>query len=213
MPYVDCGLVLLLVLGGWFSLKKGFVKALLGTVENLGSLLLAIAFSSKITAAIMSMQFYAFFIHWIESFLPLDKMAQSVAENQSVFFQNAFGDMLFRFATVGGQVIIENLAQGIASIIIHIAVFGLLFFFIKLAIRLIAKITDGLMSLPGLHLINKILGFFIGVVKAFMLLYVLSAVIVFIVPMAYEHYIYDAIAGSLFSRFFVEQNVLLGLFI
>jgi uncharacterized membrane protein required for colicin V production len=60
--------------------------------------------------------------------------------------------------------------------------FAVIFSLCMIAVRLIAGMTNGIFRLPILGTANRLLGAGIGVVKAFLILFLISTVVAIIVP-------------------------------
>ena len=103
------------------------------------------------------------------------------------------------------EVAIENTAQSVTNLIVNagvwIAVFILLIF-IKFITALIAK-------LPVIKQFDKLGGILYGILEAFVILYVLLAIISFIAPMINNAEFIDALNKSFIGSMLYNNNILL----
>ena len=107
------------------------------------------------------------------------------------------------------EVAIENTAQSVTNLIVNagvwIAVFiiaGILLIFIKFITALIAK-------LPVIKQFDKLGGILYGILEAFVILYVLLAIISFIAPMINNAEFIDALNKSFIGSMLYNNNILL----
>lgn len=207
----DIIFICVIISGAVIGYKKGFVLSLVGIVENIGSIILTVSIMDDITDYMMESAFYTHLVKIIEGVFPFDNIAKSVAQGDSVFGGKILGPLFENFATIGGSLIIKNLAEGIANILINIAVFGLLFFGFKLFIKLVGKIANLVFKIPGISFLNKSAGFLMGGLKLFIVIYTVSALVFFIIPHNYESFVTDYINTSFFYKTVIDQNVILNI--
>lgn len=124
-------------------------------------------------------------------------------------------DFIANFAvnqTVGMVGSYENLGEfishSLANLIISGVTYVALFWIIKLVIFLLKKVFEKLVTLPGLHAVNKVLGCVLGLIKGLILVYVLLFFIL-IIPSGegFMLNVKQAVAESSVTLFLSEHNV------
>ena len=98
----------------------------------------------------------------------------------------------------------EFLAEKLCSVLAYIGVFVIAFILIVILFAVVGNVIDLVFNLPGIELVNKILGLALGLAEAFCILQFIGCVARFtgiLIPDA-------AIDGTLLFKYFVEQNYL-----
>lgn len=105
--------------------------------------------------------------------------------------------------------IVTNASKQIAYRIVSGAVFLILFTVIRLALYLLKNYADFLANLPFIRVINSSGGMIYGVVKGFLLVYVVFAIISFMMPMIGDTIIVQAIDEAFIGSKMFQSNIIL----
>lgn len=105
--------------------------------------------------------------------------------------------------------IVTNASKQIAYRIVSGAVFLILFTGIRLALYLLKNYADFLANLPFIRVINSSGGMIYGVVKGFLLVYVVFAIISFMMPMIGDTIIVQAIDEAFIGSKMFQSNIIL----
>lgn len=105
--------------------------------------------------------------------------------------------------------IVTNTSKQIAYRIVSGAVFLILFTVIRLALYLLKNYADFLANLPFIRVINSSGGMIYGVVKGFLLVYVVFAIISFMMPMIGDTIIVQAIDEAFIGSKMFQSNIIL----
>ena len=191
---LDVILAVILVHGlisGWL---RGFVRVVFRKLRRLTSLILAILVARPIGGWIGEEYFRAPMVDEIRSILvkalganASSASATELAEELPLVMRGLlylFGvDVSDRAAQIdaqGGNALTrfaESIAAPVASIIGILLTFVVAYFVFRLFLRVIVYVVNGIFSLPGLRLVNKILGVVAGVFFAAVMAWVLTTVL------------------------------------
>ncbi len=105
--------------------------------------------------------------------------------------------------------IVANASRQIAYKIVSGAVFLILFAVIRLALYLLKNYADFLANLPFIRVINSSGGMIYGVIKGFLLVYVVFAIISFMMPMIGDTVIVQAINEAWIGSKMFQSNIIL----
>lgn len=105
--------------------------------------------------------------------------------------------------------IVTSAANQIAYKIISGAVFLILFAVIRLALYLLKNYADFLANLPFIRVINSSGGMIYGVIKGFLLVYVVLAIISFMMPMIGDTVIVQAVNEAWIGSKMFQSNIIL----
>ena len=107
--------------------------------------------------------------------------------------------------------IVYETAGTMAIRIINIAVILIIFLLARVALLLLTFISDIITSLPILKQFNEVGGVLYGIVKAILIIYVILAVVFFVIYATGNTVISDAIENSFITKFFYDHNLLLNI--
>lgn len=109
-----------------------------------------------------------------------------------------------------GKTTINDLAINITEKIIYAIVFILLFVVLKIVLKFVTLLTDLITKLPVIKQFDKTGGFIYGLVKGFIIVTVIFAVISLVSPIIDIKYI-NVINNSYISKILYNNNLLIGL--
>ena len=107
------------------------------------------------------------------------------------------------------EVAIENTAQSVTNLIVNAGVWIAVFIIARILLIFIKFITALIAKLPVIKQFDKLGGILYGILEAFVILYVLLAIISFIAPMINNAEFIDALNKSFIGSVLYNNNILL----
>lgn len=107
------------------------------------------------------------------------------------------------------EVAIENTAQSVTNLIVNAGVWIAVFIIARILLIFIKFITALIAKLPVIKQFDKLGGILYGILEAFVILYVLLAIISFITPMLNNAEFIDALNKSFIGSMLYNNNILL----
>ena len=107
------------------------------------------------------------------------------------------------------EVAIENTAQSVTNLIVNAGVWIAVFIIARILLIFIIFITALIAKLPVIKQFDKLGGILYGILEAFVILYVLLAIISFIAPMINNAEFIDALNKSFIGSMLYNNNILL----
>jgi len=181
----DVVLFLGLALGLILGFRLGFVNVLLsGFFKRVVALICAILLAKPIGRLIGEKLFFGAIADWIETTL-----AKAVGENTATASGETLydelplvvrwvADLLHVDVSAGGTVreVSETVASPVANFFGVLLAVIVLYLFFRIAFRLIRAVLNKLMNLPGLIVVNKILGVVFGFAFAALFLWLILSI-------------------------------------
>lgn len=109
--------------------------------------------------------------------------------------------------------LVNSLAQQITDVILSVLALILMYVAIRIFVFILIKILGLVFELPLLKSVNKLFGAVIGIVNALFFIYIIMSGLVLFAPQGSTQIINEAIQASYITKFFYDNNLLLGLFI
>lgn len=204
----DLIIVAILVLNIFICYKKGLVKLAVGLIAVLASIILAVTFYKPVSNLV------------IENTEFDDKIENAIIENftseveeQEVDEDNGFMKYIEKYVddTVNktkNEIVIE--AAGVISVkVINICVILGIFVIARIVLILLTFVSDIITELPIIKQFNKAGGIVYGTIKALLIIYVILAILFFIVYTTGNVTISEAITNSLITKLFYNNNLIL----
>lgn len=107
------------------------------------------------------------------------------------------------------EVAIENTAQSVTNLIVNAGVWIAVFIIARILLIFIKFITALIAKLPVIKQFDKLGGILYGILEAFVILYVLLAIISFMAPMINNAEFIDALNKSFIGSMLYNNNILL----
>lgn len=215
----DIALVLIVAIFAFVNLKKGFTKQVLAIAVTIGSLLIAYFFSDDIllfldnqfslTDKLADKILGAFGENAaLTAELSLENLKAAITEMGLPAFIAEFAEKALETVT-GGY---ENIGQFISHVLSHYILVAVSFIATWIIARIILgfvkKIVSKIVNIPGLHFIDKTLGFALGIIKGIIVVYVLIYVVE-IIPASVSQIsaVKDALSASVLGGLLKEYNL------
>lgn len=109
--------------------------------------------------------------------------------------------------------VMEVITDSLTLLIMRIIALLLLFILVRVFVFLAVKILESLFGLPGLKTINKTLGAVIGIVNAFLVIYIICGAVSVFTPTDKLTLVSQAIDQTILLKYVYNHNLLLGLLI
>lgn len=204
----DIIIVAIIALNIFLCYKKGLVKLAVGLIAVLAAIILSIVLYKPISNAIIK---NTDIDEKIENII-IENFSAETNENEEVRYVGII-DYLEKYVDdavnkTQNEIVYET-AGTMAVRFINIAVILIIFLVTRIILLLLTFISDMITSLPILKQFNEIGGILYGVVKALLIIYVILAIIFFVVYITGNTTISEAISGSYITKFFYEHNLIL----
>lgn len=188
--------------------KKGLVKLAVGLVAVLAAIILSVILYKPVSNLIIKNT-------------GIDKKIENVIiENFSADTQNGeetryvgIIDYLEKYAndavTKTQNEIVYETAGTMAVKITNVIVILAIFIIVRAVLVLLTFVSDAITSLPLIKQFNEVGGVIYGIIKAFLIVYIILAIVFLIVLVSGNSTISDMISSSHITKFFYENNLLL----
>ena len=107
--------------------------------------------------------------------------------------------------------IVYETAGTMAIKIVNTAVLLGIFLIVRIVLQLLTFVSDIITSLPIIKQFNEVGGVLYGIVKAILIIYVILAILFFVIFATENATISNAIADSFITKFLYEHNLLLNI--
>ncbi len=138
-----------------------------------------------------------------------EETAETTNENTNNMLAVFIGQDMNEIVQNTTDSIVTSAANQIAYKIISGAVFLILFAVIRIALYLLKNYADFLANLPFIRVINSSGGMIYGVIKGFLLVYVVLAIISFMMPMIGDTVIVQAVNEAWIGSKMFQSNIIL----
>ena len=188
--------------------KKGLVKLAVGLVAVLAAIILSVILYKPVSNLIIKNT-------------GIDKKIENVIiENFSADTQNGeetryvgIIDYLEKYAndavTKTQNEIVYETAGTMAVKITNVIVILAIFIIVRAVLVLLTFVSDAITSLPLIKQFNEVGGVIYEIIKAFLIVYIILAIVFLIVLVSGNSTISDMISSSHITKFFYENNLLL----
>ena len=188
--------------------KNGLVKLAVGLVAVLAAIILSVILYKPVSNLIIKNT-------------GIDKKIENVIiENFSADTQNGeetryvgIIDYLEKYAndavTKTQNEIVYETAGTMAVKITNVIVILAIFIIVRAVLVLLTFVSDAITSLPLIKQFNEVGGVIYGIIKAFLIVYIILAIVFLIVLVSGNSTISDMISSSHITKFFYENNLLL----
>lgn len=206
----DIIVVAIIALNIFVCYKKGLVKLAVGLIAVLAAIVLSIVLYKPISNAIIK---NTDIDEKIENVI-IENFSAETNGNEEVRYVGII-DYLEKYVDdavnkTQNEIVYET-AGTMAVRFINIAVILIIFLIIRVALIALTFISDVITSLPILKQFNEVGGIIYGIVKALLIVYVILAIVFFVVYITGNTAVSEAISGSYITKFFYEHNLILNI--
>lgn len=207
---LDVIVVAIIALNIYLCYKKGLVNLAVGLIAVFAAIILALVFYKPISNLIIE---NTELDENIENAI-IEKFSAEVPEGAEVKYVGLL-DYLEKYVddavTKTQNEIVYETAGTIAVKIINIGAMIGIFLIVRVALFALTFVADAITSLPILKQLDDAGGILYGVVKGLLIVYVVLAIVFFIVNLTANTTIANAISSSYVTRFFYEHNIILNI--
>ena len=207
---LDIILVAIIALNVYLCYKKGLVNLAVGLIAMVAAIILAVVLYKPVSNLIIEKTELD---ENIEKAI-IEKFSADVPENAEVRYVGIW-EYLEKYVDnavnkTQNEIVYET-AGTMAVKIINIGALIGIFLIARVALFVLTFVADAITSLPIIKQLNEVGGILYGLVKSLLIIYVVLAVVFFIVSVTANATISNAIAGSYITKFFYEHNILLNI--
>ena len=205
---LDIIVIAIFALNIFICYKKGLVKLAVGLIAVIASVILSMIFYKPVSNMV------------IENTEFDEKIENAIIENFTVNIEeneenedNGFIKYIEKYvddaaSKTTNEIVIEA-AGTIAIKVIDICVILAIFILARIVLILLTFISDIITGLPIIKQCNEVGGIIYGIVKALLIVYVVLAIVFFIVYTTGNTAITDVISNTYITKFFYDNNLLL----
>lgn len=212
---LDIILIAIIALNIFIGYKKGLVKLAVGLIAVLASIIIAMLLYKPVSNVIIEnteidenikSTIISNFTKDTESEVE-DTSAEKTDDGFMKYIEKYVDDTVNK---TKNEIVIEA-SEVISVKVINVCAFIGIFIIARLLMILLTFIADIIMSLPILKQFNEIGGILYGAVKALLIIYIILAIMFFIVYITGNSAISDAITSSYITKLFYNNNLLLNI--
>lgn len=207
---LDIILVAIIALNVYLCYKKGLVNLAVGLIAMVAAIILAVVLYKPVSNLIIEKTELD---ENIEKAI-IEKFSADVPENAEVRYVGVW-EYLEKYVDnavnkTQNEIVYET-AGTMAVKIINIGALIGIFLIARVALFVLTFVADAITSLPIIKQLNEVGGILYGLVKSLLIIYVVLAVVFFVLSVTANATISDAITGSYITKFFYEHNILLNI--
>ena len=200
--FLDLIIIAIIALSAFIGYKKGLIKVAFGLV----SFILAIA---------VSVVLYKPVSNFIIEYTPLDNyIEETVAErlNSSDMSDEETKNIVSNYYNNIKNASTNVIADGISKTIINIGCMIIVFIISKIILLFFKFIGDLISKLPLIKQVNNAGGFLYGIIKGFLIVYILLAIIAILSPIININDLVVMINKTIITNIMFNNNIILILF-
>ena len=207
---LDIIIIAIIIANIYICYKKGLVKLAVGLVAVLVAIILSVILYKPVSNLI------------IENTGIDKKIENAIIENFSADTPNGGEvkyvgviDYLEKYVDnainkTQNEIVYES-AKTLAVKITNVIVLLAIFFITRIVLILLTFISDVITSLPLIKQFNEVGGVVYGIFKALLIIYIILAIVFFVIFISGNTTISDMISSSYITKFFYEHNILLNI--
>lgn len=199
---IDLIILAIIALSTFIGYKKGLIKVAFGLV----SFILAIA---------ISVVLYKPVSNFIINYTPIDDMIENTVQDRlssSDITKEETENIVSNYYKNIKNASTDVIADGISKTIINISCMIIVFIVSKLILLLFKFIGDLISKLPLIKQVNNIGGFLYGILKGFIIVYILLAIVAIISPIVNINEVVSMINDSIIANIMYNNNIIFMLF-
>lgn len=220
MNALDIGIILIFIIFGWISYKRGFIMSCLSFLPMVTALIITYIIYPVVSKFLRTTPIYfslkekiaksfqlgagettqtrAEFINSIQ--LP-DFLKSSLIENDNSVVHNF----------LNADKIQDYVSSYIANVCINVVSMVILFIVLYVCTKLLLKTLNIVFQLPVLSFFNKFAGLIVGLVQSLFIIWIVGIGLTFFYHNAEFQSVFNMISDSKIARVFYENNMLLAM--
>lgn len=210
---VDLIIIAIILLCTFIGYKKGLIGVIFKIVSFFIAILVAFILSAPIsnwivdnTAISQNMQ-NAIVEKFTEDNIESEGVEKEDVNNTSQIVVDYINKQVTEVKNAG----IKSAAGEIAKTVIRIIVMVILYVVTKIILFFFRKLAEALAELPVLKQFNKLGGTIYGILKGFLIVYVILAILSLIAPMVNSNNLFEMINSSVIGSIMYNNNILLNI--
>ncbi len=203
----DIILIAIVALNIFICYKKGLVKLAVGLIAVLVSIILAVILYKPVSNLIIEKTEIDENIKnaIIENFTSEENTEEKQDDGFMKYIESYVDDTVNK---TRNEIVVEA-SETIAVKVINVGAMLGIFIIARVILILLTFVADIITGLPILKQFNEVGGVLYGIIKSLLIIYVILAILFFIVYITGNTTISEAIANSFITKFFYEHNLLL----
>ena len=204
-------IIAIIILGNiYMCYQKGLVKLAVGLIALVLSVIIALILYKPVSSVIINNTTIDDNIKKtiIENFTVNEEKQEQTEDNGLMKYMESYVDDAVN--KTKNEIIIES-AGVIANKVINIGVIIGLFIISRLILIVLTLVADLITELPILKQFNTVGGILYGLIKSLLIIYVVLAIMFFIIYTTGNTTLSDAITNSFITKFFYNNNILLSI--
>ena len=211
---VDIIIVLIFALSIFIAYKKGIVSVVYGIASWVIIFILVFVFYKPITNIVVDKtEFDEFISEKIEKNLESSFEDENVLSEENSNISSSFINIINEYVLEAEEKEADNIADYVANEISYDVVSGVvmivLFVIAKIIMLLLQYVLEFIVSLPLIRSFNKTAGIVYGVVRAFLLIYIILAILSLVSPLLADTNVILFIKSSNIGSIFYNDNIIL----
>lgn len=200
---LDLSIILIIVLITFISYKKGIIKVAFKVVSFVLAIIIALVLYKPISNYIIN---NTTFYQTIEDSVEKRLSSEEITKEET---NNILENYYIKAKTSTVNVLSEKIATGIISISV-----GLIVFLVSRLILGIFKLSGDLIAkIPGIKQVNQFAGFVYGIIKSFIIIYGILAIISLLAPIFDLSKVITLINSSIIANIMYNHNLIFMIFI
>lgn len=204
-------IIAIIILGNiYMCYQKGLVKLAVGLIAVVLSVIIALILYKPVSSVIINNTTIDDNIKKtiIENFTVNEEKQEQTEDNGLMKYMESYVDDAVN--KTKNEIVIES-AGVIANKVINIGVIIGLFIISRLILIVLTLVADLITELPILKQFNTVGGILYGLIKSLLIIYVVLAIMFFIIYTTGNTTLSDAITNSFITKFFYNNNILLSI--
>ena len=207
---LDIVILAILLLSIILGYKKGLIKVAFNLCAFIVAILITWALYTPVTNLILE---HTDFDENIKSAIIEKGVIKVEKEDDKSQEENTVNGYIHKYVTVPAtdkaNNAIEKTAQIVAEKVVAICVAIGLFIVVRLALLLVRFLADAIAKLPIIKQCNKAGGLVYGIIRGFFIVYIILAIMFFVMSINNAGIIADAINSSIISKYLYSHNIIL----
>lgn len=211
MNYIDIITILVFACSVVLGYKKGFLRTITGLFALVLSLYLSTVLYPYVSELVMNTPVYDTVYENTESLVTITDKEDSApnVKTGKLNLPTEFTKDIEKEIDEATDTVAENVAKTVASASVKIICILFLFILIRLLLFIITKLAGVIRRLPVIGWGDALLGGLFGIVRGFLILYILFALVTFVASVAPESVFVRDVKHAEFARVIYNNNVLL----
>lgn len=218
----DIIIVLIVIVFGFFGLKKGFMKSLLSFAGVFLALVIAFIFADNISAALVDTQlgkiindFSLKMLNGIGGLMTTvvpsyDELLGTLSQTLPMVIAKILAESINKYTgDIANKTIAELLTPTLSNILLTILSFVIIFVVLLIVFAIVKAIVGAITDLPIIKQLDKALGFVLGVIKGIVFVYVILLVLSFVSGAPFMQSVMTIMNESKLALYLYNNNLIL----